>query len=256
MQKQLEDSLRKVIGGYDDIAVLFSGGLDSTLIAKMLKDAKKKFVCYSVGFKGSRDIEFAKRAAKDLGFKLKVIEIKNLEKILKKVVPLIKDPSVLNVSIAIPTFAVIEQAKKDKSKIVLTGLGSDEIFAGYSSHRKAFEKGFKAVEKEVENRIKNVKRDLERDKSIEDYFKIKIETPFLDKKIISFGKKIPTKLKISKNKNKIILRKIGKKIGLPKFVYERKKKAIQYGSGTQKELKKLAKRKGLTLKELVNLYKK
>src|SRR3989338_5772444 len=52
--------------------VLFSGGVDSALIAKLLKDLKQGFVCYVAGVdKKSDDVVEAQKAAKALGLRLK-----------------------------------------------------------------------------------------------------------------------------------------------------------------------------------------
>ena len=45
------------------IAVAFSGGVDSSLLAKICQDLGKKLVLITVGFPGSHDIRFAKGLA-------------------------------------------------------------------------------------------------------------------------------------------------------------------------------------------------
>jgi asparagine synthase (glutamine-hydrolysing) len=48
---------------------------------------------------------------------------------------------------------------------------------------------------------------------------------------------------------KLVLRAAAKKLGLPKCILERPKKAIQYATGINKTLKKLAKQEKLSVKE-------
>ena len=61
----------------------------------------------------------------------------------------------------------------------------------------------------------------------------------VDKDLVKFSLKIPARYKVKDDKEKIILRKVGVRLGLPKYIIERKKKAIQYSSNSQKALKKL-----------------
>ena len=80
--------------------------------------------------------------------------------------------------------------------------------------------------------------------------------------MVDIALSIPPSQKISRTSRKIVLRKIAKDIGLPKYIYERPKKAAQYGSGSLKTIKKLAKEAGFSsicsyLEELYKqLYKK
>jgi asparagine synthase (glutamine-hydrolysing) len=48
---------------------------------------------------------------------------------------------------------------------------------------------------------------------------------------------------------KIVLRQLGEKIGLPPFIVKRQKRAIQYATGVNKILKKLAKNNGLSQRD-------
>ena len=51
--------------------IMFSGGIDSSLIALIAKQNNADFICYAVGIKGAADIEAAKKAASLLKIPLK-----------------------------------------------------------------------------------------------------------------------------------------------------------------------------------------
>src|SRR3989338_11694388 len=51
--------------------ILFSGGVDSTLIAFLCKKHNFNFTCFTIGLENSQDIEYAKRIAKKYNFDLK-----------------------------------------------------------------------------------------------------------------------------------------------------------------------------------------
>lgn len=225
----------------EENALLFSGGVDSTLIAKVLSDHGAKLKCYTAGFPGSEDIGYAERVASELGLDLEIIEIKDLEKVVKKVMHVIDMDDVVMVSVAIPLFTA---CGKIKEKIVFSGLGSEEIFAGYRMYEELLP-DYKKIDDLSWERLERIqKTDLYRDRKIAAHFGLEIALPYLDPKVIAAAMKIPAQKKISATQNKIILRKIAEELGVPKFIAKRRKRAAQYGSGTMKEFKKLAKSKG------------
>lgn len=233
--------------------ILFSGGVDSSLIAIIAKKLKKRFICYTVGFqdKGTKkpeDITEAKKVAKRYGFRLKykVYDMNGAEKIIEKTVKILKPAKkidVVNVGVGSVILAAIELAKKDKSNHFLSGLGSEEIFAGYERHAKV-----KEINKECWSGLKKMwSRDLVRDFNLAKGLKVSLGTPFLDEELIEYAMKIPEEWKLKEEKNKIILREIGEEF-LSEFAW-RKKKAAQYGSCFDKVIKKLAKKSGFKFKK-------
>ena len=64
-------------------------------------------------------------------------------------------------------------------------------------------------------------------------------TPYLDDAIVGYALRIPSKYKIRGEYDKYVLRKVGKNLGLD--VWNRKKKAAQYGSNFDKAISKLSK---------------
>ncbi|MBD3313000.1 ATP-binding protein, partial [Candidatus Woesearchaeota archaeon] len=116
------------------VGLLFSGGIDSTLLAMMLKSLDVDFTCYTAALESGTEAEdavYARKVAEELGLKLRImkIELENVRDYLKKIVPLIEDSNVVKVGVAVPFYVCCEQAKKDGVKVMLSGLGSEEIFA-------------------------------------------------------------------------------------------------------------------------------
>ncbi len=225
---------------------MFSGGIDSTFISFIAKQANANFTCYAVGLKESPDIEWAKRVAKELGFKLKkrILSLDEAEKIVKKVVLLFNEPDAVKISIACVFYTAMEMAAKDGIKQIFSGLGSEEIFAGYERHK------VKDINEECWKGLFSMhKRDLIRDWKLADKFKIKLLVPFLDADVVKLGMQIPGDEKISGEFKKVVLRKIAENIGIPKEIAWRKKKAAQYGSRFDKAISKLAKKNGFKLKK-------
>lgn len=234
------------------VGLLFSGGIDSVVIAKTLKDLGVDFTCYTaglkdVGLKNSDDIIWAKKAAKLFGFKLKVITINLLqvEEYIKKVIPLIEDANVIKVGVSLPFYIACEAAKKDKVKVIFSGLGSEEIFAGYKRHERSHE-----INKECLHGLLQLReRDLYRDDVITMANNIELRLPYLDKALVDYALKIPSKYKINEKEKKIILREISEQeLKIPHDFAWRPKKAAQYGSGFDKAIEKLTRKKGFEFK--------
>jgi asparagine synthase (glutamine-hydrolysing) len=260
LKQALIESVKNNVKGYKNIALALSGGIDSSVIAKILKDNKIKFKAYSVCFECETiDTKIAEKLANKLNLDFEKIIFKgNYESLIKRVTKITKKHDPITIGVGMPLIVIAEKAIEEDIDVIISGLGSDEILAGYGSHTKALEKGWKEVQKECEHRIKEeVKKDIERDQSIGQYYNIDIATPFMDKKVIDIALKIHPKHKISKHEKKIILKQIAKEMDLPKYIYERSKKAAQYGSGSHKIIKKLSKKAGFdTIKQyLESVYK-
>lgn len=232
--------------------VLFSGGIDSTLISLILKKLNISFSCYSVGLENSLDIKYAEKIAKELGFKLKtkILSLKEFEKTIKNTIKILNEADVTKVSVATVVYSASLLAKNDNVITLLSGLGSEEIFAGYQRHENAFDNGFEALHKECWNGLKQIwSRDIKRDLLISKANNITLKLPFLDKDVIKSAMGIHPMYKLDKNNNKIILREIAEDLGLRKEFAWRKKKAAQYGSNFIKGIDKLAKNQGFNYKK-------
>ncbi len=247
LKKELVYSIEKSLPK-GRFGILFSGGVDSTLIAFICKKLKRNFICYSVGLKDSKDLEAAKKASKVLGFKLKYkqISLDEAEKIIRKTVKILgKLTNVVNVGVGSVEIACFEIAKEDKITYLFGGLGSEEIFAGYQRHKLS-----KDINKECFAGLKNMwQRDLLRDTTLADKYKVNLITPFLDKDLIKLALQIPSTFKIKGEIKKYILREAALDLGLKKEFAFRKKKAAQYGSNFDKAIQKLAKNNGFKYKK-------
>jgi asparagine synthase (glutamine-hydrolysing) len=187
---------------------------------------------------------YAQKAAKEMNLDLKVISIKqkDLAKYVEKVIPLIEDANPVKVSVAVTFFLACEEAQKDGCKVIFSGLGSEEIFAGYERHKLSSN-----INQEcVSGLLKLYERDLYRDDTITMFNGLELRLPFLDRDLITYALKIPEKYKIDAEHSKLIFREIAHQQGVSKELAFRKKVAAQYGSRIDSGLDKLARQQGFS----------
>ena len=235
----------------EPVGILFSGGIDSTLIALTCQKLGVPFTCYTAalkeeGMQEAPDMIYAKRVAKEFGFPLKVktLTLEEVHDCLKTVVPRIEDSNVVKVGVALTFHVACQLAQKDGMKVVFSGLGSEELFAGYERHKQS-----QSVNKEcLSGLLKLYERDLYRDDVITMNLNLELRLPYLDKALLAYAINIPEIYKLIPPRNKIILRDVAKSIGVPEEYAERKKTAAQYGSRFDRAIEKLAKRAGFLSK--------
>jgi len=246
--RMLRASIARRVPQDEKIGVLFSGGVDSTLLAHLCKEQNADFVCYTAvvddpAWKPAEDLRYATRIAADLDLPLTItkIELEQLERYLQEVVPLLDDLDGIKVSVALPLYAACEQAKKDGVATVLYGLGTEELFAGYERHRHVRPE---AVNRECRSGLLLMhERDLYRDDVMANAQGISLRAPFLAPELVDYALGIPAAYKLTAGEDKAILRAIARDLGLVEAA-NRKKRAVQYGANVMKALAKLAKRAG------------
>ena len=233
--------------------ILFSGGVDSSLIAFVCKQLKCNFTCYTVGIEGSDDIQWAKRVVDEyeFNFKYKILSLNDLELVLKNVIKVLNDADIVKVSVGSVLYSAGKLALSDGNNALFGGLGSEEIFAGYQRHEAALQNNdFEALHRECWNGLRNMwKRDLARDFAIAKNLGLDLKTPYLDKDLIKIAMQVHPMLKLDKDNKKIILREAAEFIGLKKEFAWRKKQAAQYGSNFVNGIEKLAKKNGFKFKK-------
>jgi len=249
----------------EPFGILLSGGVDSSIIAKICKDQKAPFRCFCVGIKGSEDLKVAKEIARILKLELiaKEFELDEIEQLLLKVIkilpkPIIHDDNYIEYMVKVSVSAVLLGAiSLGDEKIFYSGIGAEELFAGYQRHVKAVNErgtwrgmGIKGLREESWEGLKRINNlVISRDKLISESIKKEIVSPYIDDKLIILAMSLKTDKKIDSISNKKILREIAEELGVPKEASHRKKKGAQYGSSFDKAIGKLAKRNGFKLKK-------
>ena len=253
LRNSIERAIKSRTKNIEKFGILFSGGVDSTLIAFLCKKYKLEFTCYTIGLENSQDIKYAILIAKKYNFdlKYKTLSLEEFEQITKETIKILNTNEIVWVSVGSVLYATAQLAIKDKIKILFGGLGTEEIFAGYQRHDEAFQSNnFEVLHKECWSGLKKMwYRDLLRDAKIANKLQIELKTPYMDGDVIKTAMNIHPMYKLNKENKKIILREIAEEFGLEKEFAWRKKKAAQYGSNFVKGIDKLAKKNNFTTKK-------
>jgi asparagine synthetase B (glutamine-hydrolysing) len=138
------------------------------------------------------------------------------------------------------------------ARILLSGLGADELLGGYTRHATAHRRGgYPALLEELNLDFQRLgKRNLGRDDRVGTNWAKEMRYPFLDEKVVAWAMAAPVTSKcpfgsepgVTENGKKV-LRLLAQKLGLPKAAGEAKR-AVQFGARTAKMSMESRKMKG------------
>lgn len=146
LQSALSYSVKEQLVSDVPIGAFLSGGLDSSLIASLAKNAGiDNLQCFTISsLRGGNDndgfvndLPYAKQVADYLDYPLKIVESKpDLLNLLPKMIYHLDEPqgdvAPLNVAL------ICEQSKKMGINVLLSGAGGDDLFTGYRRHHAAY----------------------------------------------------------------------------------------------------------------------
>ncbi len=229
------------------VGVTFSGGLDSSLVAH-IASRYSNVVLYVSGLEGSHDVIAAERASEELGLPLRkaLFTCEDVKRAVRDVMFAIEEPDAMNLSIGIPAYFATRMAREDGVHVLLSGQGADELFGGY----------FKYLRGDWSLMLHDIvgigDRNLARDDKIGMLNGVESRFPFLDLGVVTAALRTPPDLKVRGSEGKVILRNVAARLGLSSRIVSARKKAVQYGSGSNKCLQLMARSKGLKLHELAS----
>ena len=248
LRQALYDVVSENISEMPRVAVAFSGGVDSSLLAKICHQLMKQVVLVTVGFSGSHDINFSKGIASKIGIEHKVYEIDygDFEENLQRIQQTINCENTSHIENCMAYFYICRLAKQNHLDVVLSANGCDELFCGYDRYRGVYRGGLAEIDALMDQNIANEFDLMEEIKIVAAQLDVQVRQPFLSPRFIQFAKTIPIDQKIKGPNDMIrkhILRRVALEVGVPEESAMKPKKALQYGSAIHKYFKKVDRRR-------------
>ena len=225
LAREIRTRLKRAVDEAGADGLLLSGGLDSSILASLNSHVSAFTVTLEPH---GEDEEYAKILTRTIHVKYhhRMIGIEEALHSIPTVIGILKsfDPAIPN---DIATYFGLELAKEQGVKSVMTGDGSDELFAGYS---------FMFDLPDLEAYIQGLSGKMSFSSSILGRkMGIQIKQPYLSGEMIELASKIPRDLKIrtegKKKCGKWILRKAFEDFLPPSIIWQNKR-PLEYGSGT------------------------
>ncbi len=259
LQALLEESIRRRIHGVKEVAVAFSGGLDSSLVAYLASKFGVKVNLLHVSMENQAETEEAIDASDKLNLPLQVHLFKDsdVENTLPKAVALIEESDPIKASVGLPFYWAAEEASEAGYRVMLAGQGADELFGGYQRYVNEYCKdGSEAVRKTMFNDVVRIhESNLERDLKITGFHDVELRLPFASFELAEFALSLPIECKMEQKADtlrKLVLRKVALNAGVPSSVVDKPKKAVQYSTGVNNAIKRVAKKQGKTVNQYLS----
>jgi asparagine synthase (glutamine-hydrolysing) len=228
-----ERGIPRWTGSPGPLTVLFSGGVDSGLLAWELR-FRPQTSLHTVGAEGSRDLATAESAAREIGLPWSGTVLAPGE-VLRAANELAAELRGLDANARSVQVAVALAVRSAPASVLLCGQGVDELFLGYAHFR-----GSNPSEQERRAHVdleRLTAEDWPRTVRIARSYGRAIEAPFLAGPFLAAAESIPLAERAPSPRPKELFRAWARHRGLPVSLCDRPKRAFQFGSGVHRILR-------------------
>lgn len=238
-------ALDRATQGAPEVSLLFSGGLDSTLLAHLLMKVPRfrepgRIALVTIGLLGCGDLDQAATAARALGlpWEGRAVTPEQVREAAGAVRAMetraeIRGPPPEGMRLEVLTGLRLALERAPTTR-VLCGQGADELFLGYAHFvplqgdrlEQRFRRDLLQLQKEDWPATQRIAAELAKD----------LRAPYLDPEVLRGLDDVPLEARRRPGEPKALLREQAVMFGLPQELALRKKKALQYGSGVHHAL--------------------
>lgn len=228
INKLLTEAVEKRLMADRPLGCLLSGGLDSSLVASIASKYIKNLHCFSIGLENSVDIIASKKVAKHLGITHYIIPFTIDEgfNAIEEVIKTLESYDITTIRASTPQYIMAKYiANNTDIKVILSGEGSDELFAGYRYFKDA--PSAEALDKDSRRLLEELYLfdNLRTDRTTARWG-LEVRVPFLDKDLVDFVLTLPPICRTHYDIEKYILRKSFTDNYLPDEILWRPKEAF------------------------------
>jgi len=185
------------------ICTILSGGIDSTIITYLLSKKFPNLEAFVVNVNPTRkskykdDLYYARMASKEFGIKLHEVNVDrhDIERVLEESIWASESHKWTQIAPAVAQLFLSWEIRDKGYKVVFGGEGADEIFASYGDVKRfCWNKPIEWHKRRV-NLVQSLYKNnlIRTNKAMMYGGKVELRTPFLNKEVIDFGLKIPSK---------------------------------------------------------------
>lgn len=235
IREKLQNAVEKRMIADDDVpvGVGLSGGLDSSIVAAFARSQREDLNTFVVGVADSEDLEASFEVANHLGTNHHVYQysLDEMIEVLPEVIYHLESFDAPLIRSAIPNYFLAKVAA-EHVKVILTGEGADELYAGYEylydiDDPEKMQKELLIITGNLHN------TNLQRADRMSMAHGIEARVPFLDKEFVDFSLALPSAWKFSNHEQveKYLLREACKGI-IPENILNRPKSKFSDGAGS------------------------
>lgn len=238
--KLLTVSVKRCIGSSRSVAVAYSAGLDSAVVERIAREYAETR-CYTCAVPGSHDHVHAPASADEDGIDLELVGLdrERLAELVSKACSVLNTRDPVKVAYTVPVLCVMDACRED---VVLVGSGADELFGGYAKYIECDD-----PESEMASDIKKMQSEHRLLNMYAESVGRRLEAPFESPEVLSFASGLPRARKLNGVERKVVLREVARALDIPS--HDSPKKAAQYSSGVMREMRRMAKERGMGLRE-------
>lgn len=194
IRRRLEHAVVKRLMGDVPVGVYLSGGLDSSLIAAMMRPHTVTLHSFTAGIAGAPDLTAARKVAEFLGTEHHELlyTAADVERAVPEVIRHLESFDAPLVRSAIPMHFV-SKLVAEHVKVVLSGEGADELFAGYA-YLAQLGGGARLKQELADIVVRLQDTNLQRADRISMAHGLEARVPFLDLGLVRYVSRLPADL--------------------------------------------------------------
>ena len=232
IQSTLRDGVYKRLLADVPVGVSLSGGLDSSIVTALAREETEHLHSFAVGVEGSPDLEAARQMSRHLEtvHHEYIYSTEDMVEALPNVLYHLESFDPALVRSAIPNYFLAKLAS-EHVKVILTGEGADEVYAGYD-YLARYEDADELQEEmiNITNALHNT--NLQRADRMSMAFGLEARVPFLDVESVSLALGIPPEWKLHDDRVPKALLRQSFAEELPDEIVNRPKAKFSKGAGS------------------------